>query len=118
MRPSHARWGSCCSCLIFELVSAYLRGGKRKSALPRFLWALLIPAGFGVYCYINYRVSGNPFKYMEYQSEHWGQNFGFFFGTAAYQLENAVSYLQSSRSSVWVSATIVLPQKTAFSVAE
>ena len=87
--------------VIFELVSAYLRGGKRKSALPRFLWALLIPAGFGVYCYINYRVSGNPFKYMEYQSEHWGQNFGFFFGTAAYQLENAVAYLQSGRSSVW-----------------
>ena len=87
--------------VIFELVSAYLRGGKRKSALPRFLWALIIPAGFGVYCYINYRVSGNPFKYMEYQSEHWGQNFGFFFGTAAYQLENAVSYLQSGRSSVW-----------------
>lgn len=87
--------------VIFELVSAYLRGGRRKSMLPRFLWSLLIPAGFGVYCYINYRVAGDPFKYMEYQSVHWGQNFGFFFGTAAYQLENAVSYLQSGRSSVW-----------------
>lgn len=38
---------------------------------------------------------------MEYQSEHWGQNFGFFFGTAAYQLENAIKYLSEGRATVW-----------------
>src|SRR5699024_8683705 len=40
-------------------------------------------------------------KYMEHQSEHWGQNFGFFFGTAAYQLENAIKYLSEGRATVW-----------------
>ena len=87
--------------VFFELVNAYLRGGKRRGTLARFFWLLLIPAGFGAYCYINYRVSGDPFKYMEYQSEHWGQNFGFFFGTAAYQLENAIKYLSEGRATVW-----------------
>lgn len=87
--------------VFFELVNAYLRGGKRRGTLACFFWLLLIPAGFGAYCYINYRVSGDPFKYMEYQSEHWGQNFGFFFGTAAYQLENAIKYLSEGRATVW-----------------
>ena len=86
---------------VFELVSAWLRVGKKRGFLPRFLWALLIPAGFGVYCYINYRVAGDPFQYMRYQNEHWGQDFGLFFNTAAYQLEDAIAYFQEGRTSVW-----------------
>lgn len=86
---------------VFELVSAWLRVGKKRGFLPRFLWALLIPTGFGVYCYINYRVAGDPFQYMRYQNEHWGQDFGLFFNTAAYQLEDAIAYFQEGRTSVW-----------------
>lgn len=80
--------------VFFELVQS-------KRGWKRFLWLALIPAGFGVYCYINYLVAGDPFKYMEYQSVHWGQNLGFFFNTAGYQLDNAITYLSEGRSSVW-----------------
>ncbi len=80
--------------VFFELVQS--RRGWR-----RFLWLILIPAGFGVYCYINWRVSGDPFKYMEYQKVHWGQSLGFFFNTAAYQLENLIYYFSEGNRTVW-----------------
>lgn len=69
--------------IVFELVN-------RRARLRDYLSVLIIPLGFAAYCYINYLVSGDAFKFMEYQSEHWGQNLGWFFNTAAYQSENAV----------------------------
>lgn len=80
--------------VFFELV-------QEKRGWRRFLWLVLIPAGFGAYCFINWQVSGDPFKYMEYQKVHWGQSLGFFFNTAAYQLENAIAYLAEGRSTAW-----------------
>lgn len=50
-----------------------------------------MPLGFAAYCLVNYTVSGDAFKFMEYQSVHWHQQLGWFFNTAAYQSENAVS---------------------------
>ena len=47
---------------------------------------LLVPLGLAAYFYVNYTVSGDPFKFQEYQSSHWGQHLGWFFNTAAYQL--------------------------------
>ena len=69
-----------------------LRAGERWGRIAlRAVSLLLIPAGFGVYCWINYRVSGDPFKFMEYQSVHWHQHLGWFFNTAAYQTDYAVN---------------------------
>jgi len=79
--------------LAMELIRA-MRKGRRQS---RLFWAgkwaalLLVAAGLGAYLYINYSVSGDPFKFREYQSSHWGQRLGYFFHTAAYQLENAIT---------------------------
>ena len=81
-----------CMELVHEAVDA--PRGRRRPA--RFLCLLLIPAGFGAYLAVNYQVSGNPFQYMIYQSEHWGQNLGLFFNTAAYQLEGLLSSLGSN----------------------
>jgi len=58
---------------------------------------LMVLGGFALYCLICFKVSGNPFKFLEYQFVHWGQKLGWFFNTAAYQLENAVSYFASGR---------------------
>ena len=70
--------------ILFELV--------RSRAKPReYLALFMVPLGFAAYCMINYSVSGDAFKFMEYQSIHWNQRLGWFFGTAAYQTENAVS---------------------------
>ena len=56
----------------------------------QFAALFLIPIGFAAYCYINYIVAGDPFKFMEYQSVHWSQHLGWFFNTACYQLEMAI----------------------------
>ncbi|MBR3060763.1 MAG: hypothetical protein IKG89_09160 [Oscillospiraceae bacterium] len=83
--------------LVFLLAEDALRdrdrlgeGERFRRVLGRAAALLLVPAGFGVYCWINYRVSGDPFKFMEYQSEHWHQHLGWFFNTAAYQMDYAV----------------------------
>ena len=60
--------------------------------------ALLVPLGFAAYCYINWRVSGNPFQFLIYQREHWNQRTGLFFSTAAYQTDY---FLRSLTSGVW-----------------
>ncbi len=75
--------------VLFELVSQ-----KRK--FKDYLLLLVIPAGFAAYCGINYAVAGDAFKFMEYQSEHWNQNFGLFFNTAAYQTDYAITALREN----------------------
>lgn len=69
--------------VLFELV-------QRRAKLKDYLSVLIIPLGFAAYCLINYLVAGDAFKFMEYQNEHWNQQLGWFFNTAAYQTENAV----------------------------
>lgn len=68
--------------VLWELIADRRAGGAQ-----RFFALLLIPLGFAAYCGINYAVAGDPFQFMTYQSVHWGQHLGFFFNTAAYQLE-------------------------------
>ena len=78
--------------LLTELIALRVRGeisGKRMAL--RCISLILIPAGFGVYCCINYRVAGDPLQFLTYQSEHWSQRLGLFFNSAAYQTEYAVS---------------------------
>lgn len=80
--------------VLFELIA------QRKKAKSG-LWLLVIPLGFAAYCYINYTVSGDAFKFMEYQSEHWNQHFGLFFGTAAYQTDYALRAFSESPQNFW-----------------
>lgn len=81
--------------LFFEAIAAYTRedsvcghSGKRLAA--RLAALFIIPLGFAAYCVINSLVAGDPFKFMQYQSEHWGQRLGWFFNTAAHQTEHAI----------------------------
>ena len=62
---------------------------------------LLIPLGFAVYLLINRQVSGNPFQFMIYQSEHWHQNLGLFFNSAAYQTDYAVGTFRNNPHNFW-----------------
>ncbi len=82
----------------FELISDNLavpRGGWDKNAAERRVWSfaalLIIPLGFAAYCVVCWRVSGNPFKFLEYQREHWDQSLGLFFNTASYQTEHLLT---------------------------
>lgn len=62
---------------------------------------LLIPLGFTVYLLINRLVSGNPLQFMIYQSEHWHQNLGLFFNSAAYQTDYAVGTFRDNPHNFW-----------------
>ena len=78
----------------YELIRDILKNGKAHGGAARrvlqFLALFLIPAGFFAYCMVCKSVSGNPFQWMIYQREHWHQQLGFFFHTAAYQTQNAI----------------------------
>ena len=80
-------------------------GGWDQRAVERRAWSfgalLLIPAGFGVYCLICWTVAGDPFRFLEYQRDHWDQSLSFFFNTAAYQTEYVLKRIaEGSRESL------------------
>lgn len=75
---------------VILLVPVFFELVQRRARFRDYLTALLIPLGFAAYCLINYLVAGDAFKFMDYQHEHWNQQLGWFFNTAAYQTENAV----------------------------
>ena len=54
----------------------------------------VLPVSFGLlaYLYLNYRVTGDAFTFLVYQSEHWSQNFGSLFNTLCYSYVNAINY--------------------------
>lgn len=80
--------------ILFELV-------RSRAKAREYIALFMVPLGFAAYCMINYSVSGDAFKFMEYQSIHWHQQLGWFFGTAAYQTENAVSAASNSTALFW-----------------
>lgn len=47
----------------------------------KWLYLFLIPAGFGIYLFINYYITGNPTMFLDYQHEHWNKYLRFpFYG--------------------------------------
>lgn len=76
--------------MIMELVAAAVREKHVSKLISRAACILLVPLGFAAYCVINYFVAGNPWQFMIYQAQHWGQHLGLFFNTAAYQTELAI----------------------------
>lgn len=79
--------------LCFDFLEHLLQPGKKPlgKTIASGFCLFLIPLGFLAYCAICKDISGEWFKFMEYQSEHWHQSLGLFFSTAAYQLEYAIS---------------------------
>lgn len=113
------RWGLGCLCgalaaftrslgltllapLALELVRQAVRKRPRggKTAL-RALSLLLVPLGFGAYLWVNWRVAGDPFQFLIYQREHWGQRMDLFFNTAAYQTQLALSDFTGRSAFFW-----------------
>ena len=71
--------------LLWELVHDTVQ--HRRISIRQVAGLLLVPLGFAAYCYINWRVAGNPLQFLIYQREHWNQRTGLFFSTAAYQTD-------------------------------
>ena len=86
--------------LFFEIAAQLLHGNKKARRGAAAL--LLVPLGFAAYCFINYRVAGNPFQFMIYQREHWSQQLGLFFNTAAYQTRYALHANREMLMGLWL----------------
>ena len=82
--------------LVLELVRV-----RRKIRFADCASLLLVPLGFAAYLLINQQVAGNPFQFLIYQSEHWHQNLGLFFNTAAYQTNYAIGALHNKPHNFW-----------------
>jgi hypothetical protein len=80
--------------LVYELIESILQDKPKGIATCcQFIKLLLIPLGFFAYCAVCKSVSGQWFKFLEYQRVHWYQSLGLFFSTAAYQIEYATKCL-------------------------
>jgi len=83
--------------IALEALDAARREGKLS--LRAFLRPAIAVAitGLGTLAYlgVNLAVTGDAFTFMRYQSEHWNQNLGLFFSTAAYQTDYLLSNLAS-----------------------
>ena len=78
--------------VCFDFLEHLLPPGKKHlgKIIASGLCLFLIPLGFLAYCAICKDISGEWFKFMEYQNVHWHQSLGLFFNTASYQIEYAI----------------------------
>jgi len=63
------------------------RALSAKALSARIGGAAMIALGTVGYLLVNHFVTGSAFTFLKYQSEHWSQSLGPFFGTAAYQTD-------------------------------
>ncbi len=74
----------------------------RKVLLPGLLCAAML-FGLGIYLYINWRVEGDPFRFLYYQRTHWYNGFLPIWETISYVAENALTGICTSVGlSIWV----------------
>ena len=94
--------------IFYEMLSALKRRGVKDIAL---CVAKVLPVSLGLLAYIwlNWNVTGDPFRFLQYQSEHWSQNFGSLVNTIEYTFANALEYhLFSYRIGVWIPQIIAI----------
>lgn len=85
--------------IAVELIADIVRDRQDGNEGSQFVLAcvvnvaalLLIPLGFGLYCYVNYHISGDAFRFAAYQQTYWQQSPVHFFQTVAWQVNELLS---------------------------
>ncbi len=86
---------------------------EKKGGWPMALGCVLrtmpVLLGLGAYLLLNYQVSGDPFRFLAYQKEHWYQQMGSLWNTLSYTLSGALSYPdQALRLGTWIPQTLYI----------
>lgn len=71
----------------------------------------VLPVALGLiaYLFLNYKVTGDPLRFMVHQSEHWGQRFGSLGNTLRYTFSNAAQWPDPGiRYGTWIPQAIAL----------
>ena len=91
--------------VVYELIKQTLE--ERPSGKPavikcirNFISVLIIPCGLGAYLLINKLVTGDAFKFLEYQKSHWYQEMSFFFNTASYETAQFLDKIENGEVQV------------------
>ena len=80
-----------------------------KNIFTKAIWIPFMLAGTCIYFYMNYKVTGNPFKFLEYQSAIWGQR-AQYFGTTVSEIWNRAfggEVTGVTRIAVWIPAIVL-----------
>ena len=93
----------------FELAGSIIREAPLRGKEPRWRWRmtgnalslLFIPAGLLLYCYVNYRVTGNATMFLTYQREHWHQQLGWFFAATSTIVNSATTSFADNVRMLW-----------------
>lgn len=81
-----------------------------KEVFTKGIYLLLIPVGNLIYFYLNYKVEGNPFKFQEYQKNHWNHEVTSFnkgFGDVWNYFKDSGT-TNSMKLSIWLPEVIVV----------
>ena len=78
---------------IGEAVSLFITKG---------LWIFLILAGLAIYLFCNWKVTGNPFKFLEYEKSFWHQQSVYFGKGIAVPFEQFASSDKFTRFAIWL----------------
>lgn len=94
--------------IFYEMLKASDAPRLRKYVLCT-LKVLPVSLGLIAYIALNYQITGDPFRFLEYQSSHWSQNFGSLYNTLRYTIQNAHSFhVDSYIIGVWIPQTIAI----------
>lgn len=95
--------------IFFEMLRANTGMPRVKRYVICVLKVLPVSLGLLAYLALNYEVTGDPFRFMVYQSEHWSQNFGSLANTLDYTIRNAVTFhVDSYKIGVWIPQIIAI----------
>lgn len=94
--------------IFYELLSSVKEKTFKSYALA-VLKVLPVSLGLLAYLALNLEVTGDAFKFMEYQSGHWSQNFGSLANTLNYTIKNAYDFhAEGYIVGVWRPQTIAI----------
>ena len=94
--------------IFYEMLSSVKEKTFKSYALC-VLKVLPVSLGLIAYLALNLEVTGDAFKFMEYQSEHWSQNFGSLANTLTYTINNAYEFhAEGYIIGVWRPQTIAI----------
>ena len=94
--------------IFYEMLRSSRQTGARR-IVHSTLKVLPVSLGLAAYIGLNWQVTGDPFRFLQYQSEHWSQNFGSLANTIRYTFANAFDFhVNSYRLGVWIPQLIAI----------
>ena len=100
----------CAVPIYYEyLLMVKEKKGGLSMALGCALRTMPVLLGLGAYLLLNQQVSGDPFRFLTYQREHWYQQMGSLWNTLNYTLSGVLSYPdQALRLGTWIPQTLYI----------